>query len=65
MGKKGREIVKAKLEEVIADLNKAYADEWLTHYQYWLAAQWIKGIDADTLKQVLLKQSEEELNHAD
>lgn len=65
MGKKGKEIVKAKLEEVISDLNKSYSDEWLAHYQYWLAAQWIRGIDADTLKSVLLKQSEDELKHAE
>ena len=38
MGKKGIEIVAAKIDvnEVIADLNKAYADEWCAHYQYWL-----------------------------
>ena len=65
LGKKGKEIVKAKLEEVIADLNKAYADEWLAHYQYWQTAQWIEGIDADTLKPVLLKQSVDELKHAE
>jgi bacterioferritin len=43
LGRKSKEIVKAKLEDVITDLNKAYADEWLAHYQYWLTAQWIRG----------------------
>jgi bacterioferritin len=43
LGRKSKEIVKAKLEDVISDLNKAYADEWLAHYQYWLTAQWIRG----------------------
>jgi bacterioferritin len=65
LGRKGREIVRAELEDAIADLNKAYADEWLAHYQYWLTAQWIKGIDADTLRPVLLTQSEDELKHAE
>ena len=65
MGKLGREIVKADVDEVIKDLLKAYADEWLAHYQYWVAAQWIRGIDADTLRPVLLKQSEDELKHAE
>ena len=65
MGRAGREIVKADVNEVIEDLLKAYADEWLAHYQYWVAAQWISGIDADTLKPVLLKQSEDELKHAE
>lgn len=65
MGRAGREIVKADIKGVISDLLKAYADEWLAHYQYWVAAQWIRGIDADTLRPVLLKQSEDELRHAE
>lgn len=65
MGKKGKEIVKAKIKDVIDDLNKAYADEWLAHYQYWLTGHWIRGIDADTLRNVLLEQSEDELKHAE
>ncbi len=64
MGKKGREIVKAKIDEVIKDLNTAYSDEWLAHYQYWLTAKWIKGLDADTLRPVLEQQSLDELGHA-
>ena len=64
MGKKGKEIVKAKLDEVIKDLLAAYSDEWLAHYQYWLTARWIRGLDADTLKGVLEKQSTDELVHA-
>jgi len=65
LGKQGKEIVKADLKEVIGDLTKAYSDELLAHYQYWLAAKWIKGIDADTLKNVLEKQSMDELGHAE
>ena len=64
MGKKGREIVKANLAEVIGDLTAAYSDEWLAHYQYWLTSRWIKGIDADTLRSVLEEQSMDELGHA-
>ena len=63
MGRKGREIVKANVSDVIADLTKAYADEWLAHYQYWLAAQWIRGIDADALRDILIQQSNDELGH--
>jgi pimeloyl-ACP methyl ester carboxylesterase len=48
------------VKEVINDLNSAYADEWLAHFQYFLFAQVIEGIDADTLK----KESMDELNHA-
>ena len=64
MGKKGREIVKANLKEVVKDLNTAYSDEWLAHYQYWITARWIRGIDADTLIPVLDEQSLDELGHA-
>ena len=64
MGKKGREIVKADLKEVVKDLTTAYSDEWLAHYQYWLTAKWIKGIDADALVEVLEEQSMDELGHA-
>ncbi|MEM1944779.1 MAG: ferritin-like domain-containing protein [Nitrososphaerota archaeon] len=65
MGRTAREIVKANVDEVISDLLKTYADEWLAHYQYWAAAQWIRGIDADTLRPILLKQSMDELQHAE
>lgn len=64
MGKKGKEIVKADLKEVIKDLNTAYCDEWLAHFQYWYMAKWIKGMDADTLRPVLEGQSTDELGHA-
>ena len=65
MGRKSKEIVRAKIEDVIADLNKAYADEWLAHYQYWLTALWIRGMDADTLRDTLTQQSADELMHAE
>ncbi len=64
MGKKGKEIVKANIKDVLKDLNTAYSDEWLAHFQYWYLAKWIKGMDADTLKTVLEEQSADELGHA-
>jgi len=66
MGKKGIEIVAAKIDinEVISDLNKAYADEWCAHYQYWLAGQWASGINADAVSSRLTTQSADELMHA-
>jgi len=67
MGKKGIEIVAAKIDvnEVISDLNKAYADEWCAHYQYWLAAHWVSGINADAVSSRLTEQSADELVHAE
>src|ERR671925_391947 len=64
MGQKGKEILEIGTDEVIKDLNSAYADEWLAHYQYFLYAQVIDGIDAETLKSKLEEQSNDELNHA-
>jgi bacterioferritin len=65
LGRKSREILRAKADEVLADLTKAYADEWLAHYQYWLASKWIRGLDAVTLKGILIEQSNDELGHAE
>ena len=67
MGKKGTEIVAEKINvnEVICDLNKAYADEWLAHYQYWLAAHWVSGINSDAIISRLTTQSADELLHAE
>ena len=65
LGRTAKEIVKTNIQEITSDLNKAYVDEWLAHYQYWLTAQWIRGMDADTLKAVLLQQSADELMHAE
>jgi bacterioferritin len=64
MGQKGKEILEIDVNEVIQDLNSAYADEWLSHYQYFLYAQVIEGIDAETLKEKLEEQSKDEMNHA-
>ena len=36
----------------------------LAHFQYFLFAQVIEGIDADTLKKELEQQSLDEMNHA-
>ena len=43
MGTKGRAIVGLDVEQLITVLNKAYADEWLAYYQYWIGAKIIKG----------------------
>jgi bacterioferritin len=64
MGQKGREIVEIDIKEVVKDLNSAYADEWLAHYQYFLYAQVIEGINAEILKSKLEEQSNDEMNHA-
>ncbi|MVT13285.1 MAG: hypothetical protein GPW16_03250 [Euryarchaeota archaeon] len=39
MGKKAREIVEISVPEIISDLNRAYADEWLSLYLFWYSSR--------------------------
>ena len=65
MGTKGREIVKMDLEKVIDLLNKAFADEWLAYYQYWLGAKVAKGPMKEAVIAELTQHASDELRHAD
>ncbi len=65
MGMMGREIVqKAGLDpnKIIEMLNKAYCDEWLAYYQYWIGAKLAEGIP--DIKPELEEHANEELAHA-
>ena len=67
MGWKGKEIVEANgvnVEELIHLLNKAYCDEWLAYYQYWVGAKIVVGIPRHHLQEELLEHANEELDHA-
>lgn len=67
MGWKARELVeKAGLdvEEVLHQLNKAYCDEWLAYYQYWVGAKVIVGMPRQHLQAELIEHANEELDHA-
>jgi bacterioferritin len=66
MGTKGKEIVQVNVEELITDLIRAYADEWLAVYAYTHMAQVVTGRPAATHLAGLLKETaEEELEHQD
>jgi len=65
MGSKGREIVGMKVDRVIELLNKAFADEWLAYYQYWLGAKVIAGPMKDAVIAELIQHAADELRHAD
>ena len=43
MGKRGREIVGMDVNKLLDVLNKAFADEWLAYYQYWIGSKVTKG----------------------
>ena len=67
MGTQARNIVKAKdldVEKLISLLNKAYADEWLAYYQYWLGAKLALGVPKKEVAGELEEHAEEELKHA-
>ncbi|MBD3273364.1 ferritin [Candidatus Dependentiae bacterium] len=64
MGQRGKEIIKIDLSELITDLNKAYADEWLAYYQYWVGAQVAKGPMKEAVIAELNEHAADELRHA-
>ena len=65
MGTRGREIVGMDIDELLGLLNRAFADEWLAYYQYWLGAKVVKGPMKDAVASELLLHATEELAHAD
>lgn len=64
MGTKGRSIIGLEVDELLTLLNKAFADEWLAYYQYWVGAKVAKGPMKDAIIAELLQHATEELNHA-
>ena len=64
MGTKGREIVGVNIKELLGLMNKAYADEWLAYYQYWVGAKVASGRMRGIIAKELEEHAEEELKHA-
>lgn len=64
MGTRGREIVGLSVDELIVTLNKAFSDEWLAYYQYWLGALVIKGPTKDAVMAELNLHALDEYRHA-
>jgi bacterioferritin len=65
VGSKGREIIGMDVDELLGLLRRAYSDEWLAYYQYWLGAKLVKGPMKDAVGAELLQHATEELLHAD
>ena len=65
MGTKGREIVGKHADRLIELLNKAFADEWLAYYQYWIGAKVVSGPMKDAVIVELMQHAADELRHAD
>lgn len=67
MGTRGRQILEElgiKIPELIAMLNKAYADEWLAYYQYWTGAKVAVGVPREAVVAELVQHAADELRHA-
>jgi bacterioferritin len=64
MGKQVRAIAEVSLKELVKDLNKAYADEWLAFYLYWYMAQTVSGRAYEDMQEFLNKLAKDELEHA-
>ena len=65
MGTKGREIVDMDVKKLVELLNKAFSDEWLAHYQYWIGAKVVKGPMKEAVIAELTQHAADELRHAD
>ncbi|MEW6567637.1 MAG: ferritin-like domain-containing protein [Chloroflexota bacterium] len=64
MGTKGKEIVGLDVADLVADLNRAYADEWLAVYAYTYMGHVITGRPAArNLAELLHDTAKDELEH--
>ena len=54
-----------EISEIITQLNRAYADEWLAYYQYYIEEKVVKGIMKDAVIAELAQHAQDELRHAD
>lgn len=65
MGTKAREIIGMDVDQLVDLLKKAYADEWLAYYQYWVGAKVAVGPMREVLVAELTEHAADELRHAD
>jgi bacterioferritin len=65
MARVGNSIIKGiEVSEIITLLNRAYADEWLAYYQYFIESKVIKGLMKDAAIVELNQHAADELRHA-
>ena len=65
MGTKGIAIVDMNVNKLIEVLNKAFSDEWLAYYQYWVGAKVVTGPMKEAVIAELTQHAADELRHAD
>lgn len=64
MGKRAIEIAGGDVTKIVALLEKAYADEWLAYYQYWVGAKVVKGPMKEGVIAELNQHAMDEQRHA-
>lgn len=65
MGKRGISLLRGiEAQTVYELLNKAYCDEWLAYYQYFIEAKVVKGLMKDAAIVELTQHAADELRHA-
>jgi bacterioferritin len=64
MESKGRKIVGTGVKKLLELLNKAFADEWLSYYQYWVGAKVVKGPMREAVVSELEEHAGDEHKHA-
>ena len=64
MGTRAREIIGMDVDQLVTLLRKAFSDEWLAYFQYWVGAQVVKGPMKDAVIAELNQHAADELRHA-
>ncbi|MBN1445499.1 MAG: ferritin [Candidatus Omnitrophica bacterium] len=64
MERKGRELIKGDVKQIIEMLNKALSDEWLAYYQYWIGSKVVAGQMRGQVVAELTEHAGDELRHA-
>ncbi|MBN1895945.1 ferritin [bacterium] len=65
MGTKARELLGKNVDKIVKLLNKAFADEWLAYYQYWIGAKVVEGPMKNAAIAELMEHAADELRHAE
>jgi bacterioferritin len=53
------------VKQLVELLNKAFSDEWLAYYQYWIGARVVKGPMKEAIIAELIQHAADEMRHAD
>jgi bacterioferritin len=64
MGQRGRAIVNLNVEDLLGDLKKAYLDELLAFFSYWITAEVEEGFHGEELTEHFQEEAKDELGHA-